>query len=300
MEMVQTKVITPILKVLSTAALALSVPVASLLFPSCCSHSPEFVWEKFQMDGHRTGVVPSTAEDVNETMGKVENGVYKSPSGAVFKSGCTPLVAADMLAVQPQMSRLKEVVAYAPQALERKGVETALGNFLVDHLMEEVSRETGKKVDIGIINNGGIRVDIPKGNVLLDDIESMLPFKNYPCYVRLSGKEVLDIFNFMARTRMQVIGGASVEVENRTLKSLLIGGKPVELSRDYGVATLDFLLDGGDSLFIARNAKELIISEKKFVDVILPCVRALSAEGKPLEYQTDGRIRIIGDKRKPR
>ena len=56
-----------------------------------CSHS--YKWQKFSIDGHRTGVTVPSAGNVPEALGTVENGIYTSPNGEVFKDGATPVVA---------------------------------------------------------------------------------------------------------------------------------------------------------------------------------------------------------------
>jgi 2',3'-cyclic-nucleotide 2'-phosphodiesterase (5'-nucleotidase family) len=44
--------------------------------------------------------------------------------------------------------------------------------------MAKVERLAGKKVHVGVGNFGGIRIDMPKGDIILDDMLSMFPFKN--------------------------------------------------------------------------------------------------------------------------
>ena len=282
MEMVQTKVIA-----FASAALLL------------CSCGPGFSWEAFRMDGHRTGVTAPYATNVPEALGTVENGIYTAPNGAVFDGGAAAATAADMIAVQPRLASLKEVVAYAPRTMTRDGDETELTNFLVDNLMAEVAKASGKKVDVGVMNFGGIRVDIPQGDVILEDIVSMLPFNNYPCLVTLKGEDLLTTFEFMASTMPQVLGGVEFEVENNRIKKILIGGEALDKEKYYRVATIDFLLDGGDGLKLGRNAKDLFIMKEKLSDVILPCIRRLTEEGKPLEYKTDGRVKFTGTRTWP-
>ena len=280
--MVQTKVV--------------AIAAAALLLCSC---GPRFSWEVFRMDGHRTGVTPPYASNVEEALGRVDDGVYTAPNGAVFNGGATAAAAADMISVQPQLAALKEVVAYAPKTLTRNGDETELTNFLVDNLMIEVAKASGKKVDVGIMNFGGVRVDIPQGDVVLEDIVSMLPFKNYPCLVTLKGEDLLTTFEFMASTMPQVLGGVEFEVEENKIKKILIGGEPLDKEKYYGVATIDFLLDGGDGLKLGRNAKDLFIMKEKLSDVMIPCIKKLTEEGKPFEYKTDGRVKFTGKRTYP-
>ena len=256
-----------------------------------CSHS--FKWESYPIDGHRTGAAVPTATNVPEALGVVEDGVYTSPNGTVFNGGSTPEVARLLIEVQPAMARLKEVIAYAPEPMVKHKPEDPLCNFIVDRLfadMSAIAAPTGRKVDLAFTNRGGIRQDIAQGDVLLDDIVSMLPFANYLSYVQLEGRDLRNIFEFMAENGIQAVSGARIVIKDRKLVSVEIGGKPLDDDRLYGVATIDFLLDGGDGYKFARNAKDYLLTDIRIGDAVLADIRKMTAEGKELKYFTDGRI----------
>ncbi len=271
------------------ALLALS----SLLLAGCrATTEPVFTWQSLEIDGHRTGVTSPSADNVPEAMGRMEGKVYKAPNGQSFKGGATPEAAALMLAAQPSMARLKEVIAISARNMDKHRPESELSNMAVDIVMQETERLTGRKVDVGVINFGGIRTSMPKGPVLLDDIVSMFPFKNYLTYVALPGYELRRIFEYMADGNLQAVGGVKLVIRDRKLVSALVGGKPISDSKTYGLATIDFLLDGGDGLKLARGCKELIITECKVVDAVEPYIRAVTARGDTLDYAMDGRVVI--------
>ncbi|MCQ2182206.1 MAG: 5'-nucleotidase C-terminal domain-containing protein [Bacteroidales bacterium] len=266
---------------------------------SCAQTKQEgysFVWTKHVMDGSLTGVTSPNAENVPEALGTIENGVYTAPNGKVFRGGSTPAVVADMLEVQPQMADLKQVIGYCEKEMSAYSPESELSNWTVDTVMEETARLTGKKVDVGFTNFGGIRTFFPEGPVLREDVEAMFPFKNYLCYVSLKGSDLRALFERFAKKRVEVVGGVEFVIKDRKIQKLLVGGKPVDDNKYYGVATIDFLLDGGDGVSIAKNAKELIITDVKVVDAMLPAARKFAEEGKPISYHTDGRVRIISSK----
>ena len=149
-------------------------------------------------------------------------------------------------------------------------------------------------MDVGFANFGGIRVDMPKGDVLLDDIMSMFPFKNKLCYLELKGSDIRVILEQMAREYWQVVGGVRcVADKNGKLLSAEIGGQPLDDDKVYGVTTVDFLLNGGDGYSIAKNALEVNVLDVYVIDVVLPYVKKLTAEGKPVEYKADGRVQIL-------
>lgn len=244
------------------------------------------------MNNTRTGCRAAAADNVPEALGTMHGKVYVAPNGRKFRRGSTPVVAGILLAAQSRMARLKEVIATSTREMVRDYPESELTNWFVDELMRAVADSTGRQVDVGIVNFGGIRVDMPAGNVTLDDIQSMFPFKNKPCYVAMPGSELQEILQNMAATRFQVLGGVQVVARDGKLESVLIGGKPLDVKKVYGVATIDFLLNGGDGLRLARNAKDLVILDSYVIDLIVPYVRSLASAGKPIEYQKDGRIQI--------
>lgn len=253
----------------------------------------DFKWQRVRMDGSRTGVTAPSAENIPEALGTVNGRSYQAPNGRKFCGGVTPAVAQALIDAQPRMAEVKEVIAYAPKAMLLGEPESELSDWYIDELARATETRAGKKVDVAIANFGGIRVDMPQGDVLLDDILSMFPFKNYLCYVQLRGKEVRALLEQFAATRWQVVSGPRCVVKDGKLVSALIDGKPIDDKKIYGVATISFLLNGGDDIFVARNAVSLEeFRDVYIIDVILPYVRSLTAAGRSVAYETDGRIII--------
>ena len=268
--------------------------LTSLFLGCSCSRQDGLSWRRVSMDGSRTGVTPIGVDNIPSTLGTIDSLNYHAPSGRTFEKGSATYAAASLLlAAQPAMSDVKTVLAHSTREMMRHDYpESALGDWYIDLLMREVERLAGKKVHFAITNFGGIRVDMPAGEVLKDDILSMFPFKNKLCYLELEGRDIRALLEQLAAGRWQVVGGARCVVEDGCLVSVIIDGEPLEDDRVYGVATISFLLDGGDDLHVARNAKKLEILPYYIIDVVLPYVESLEAQGKPIEYEKDGRIII--------
>ena len=252
-------------------------------------------WTRKPVDGRMTGVVSAGPDNVAEAMGYIDRGRYHSPSGKVYgrKSSVTR-AATLMIGAQESMREVKQVIAFSSEEMVKDGPESALSNWFIDALMESVSEISGRKVDIGFTNFGGIRVDMPKGDVLLDDILSMFPFRNNLCYLELRGRDVRAILEQMASSGWQVIGGVRcVSSRDGRLLSAEVDGEPLDDDKTYGVATVSFLLDGGDGYSIAKNALRLDIFPQVIIDAMLPYVQSLTAAGKNIEYSRDGRVVIV-------
>lgn len=249
-----------------------------------------FKWKSVLSDGSRTGVTAPLADNVDKALGHFEGRTYVAPNGRRFPKRSSAAKAAKlMIEAQPAIADLKEVVGYCPEGMVRKGDEATLELWVVDMMMEATEKAAGKKVDIGIMNHGGIRVDMPQGDVLKDDIMSMLPFKNYLCYLTMSGENLISFFNSMA-DHMQIVGGAKVTLQDGKVKELLIGGQPVERGKTYGIATIDFLLDGGDDIFVARDADSLVQTDVMIFDAANAYLKAIASEGKMIEKEFENRV----------
>ncbi len=252
-----------------------------------------YTWSRSRIDGSRTGVTSPSAENWEKALGTVNGKAYHSPSGKTFKEGTVSDVAEIVFAAQPAMAPVKRVVGYSPEAMVRSYPECALSNLFIDTVMAATEKASGRKVDIGVANFGGIRVDMPKGEILEDDIMSMFPFKNTIVYVSLKGKDIRAFLESMAAGRFQVLGGVRVVAENGRLVSAEIGGKPIDDEKVYGLATISFLLNGGDDLFLARNAIEILeFPEADIYDVIMAYIEGETAAGRPVVYKADGRVQI--------
>ena len=260
----------------------------------------EYRWKHSLMDGSRTGCEAPAKDNVDEALGTFKGGRYIAPNGKTYRKnsivGRTARIVKD---AQPAMARVKDVIGYSTNAMDVSYPESALSDWFVDIIMAKTEKLAGKKVDIGVVNFGGIRIDMPQGDIILDDMLSMFPFKNQLVYVEHTGKQIRTILEKMAADRFQVLGGVRVVAEGGKLLSAEIGGEPIDDDKVYGLATITFLLEGGDGLTLAENALSVTAFEEDIIDAVLEFVYAETAAGRPIEYQTDGRV-VIKDYRKKR
>lgn len=233
----------------------------------------EYSWKADSMDGSRRSAV--------------ENGTIKLKKNSA--AARTLMVVQD---AQPAMARVKEVIGHSKEALSKDYPESGLSNWNVDVLMQKVGELSGKKIDIGFSNFGGIRVDMPKGEILLDDILSMFPFRNNLVYLEHKGSTIRALLESMASKRFEPFGGMKVEVKYGKIESILVGGEPLQDDKVYTVATNNFLLYGGDGIYLAKDAVSMVIYDALVQDAMLESIRRTEAEGKIFEYNCDSRIII--------
>ena len=294
--MVETEIIRVMRKGLSIiAAIVLS---ASFALAQDAADTLVLQWKHEKVDGHRTGVTAPSADNVKTAIGTVEKGVYTAPNGRRFKKGATPAVAQLMLDAQPAMASVKEVIGYSEKEMLRYRPQCELSNWFTDFLRRKTAELTERKVDVAIYNYGGIRTDMPQGPITVDDIMSMFPFRNSLCYVALKGADLRAIFEYLAQTQMQAVSGVQLVIRDHQLESVKVGGEPLDDKKTYGVATINFLLTGGDGLFIAKNALELIDSGVYVKDAIIPYIQRLTRESTAIEGKLDDRVVIVESEEK--
>ena len=92
-------------------------------------------------------------------------------------------------------SLLNEVVGRSSVVLSVNGAdgarlvrnrETAIGNFCAD------AYRTVMGAQIGLVNGGGIRADIPEGDVTYEDVLNVHPYGNMACLVEATGQQIVD------------------------------------------------------------------------------------------------------------
>lgn len=99
-------------------------------------------------------------------------------------------------------TEMNEVIATSDIALScttKDGIrlvrnrETAIGNLCAD-----AYRIVGD-ADIGLVNGGGIRADIPQGDITYADMLAVHPFGNTLCVVKATGQEIIDLLETACR-----------------------------------------------------------------------------------------------------
>lgn len=125
--------------------------------------------------------------------------------------------------------QLNQVIGYASSEISRSS--PALGHLLVDAWLYRFPR-----AEIAISNWGGIRQDIPAGDITLGTILGVFPFENALVVLQLTGQQI--IANHQCCN--PVLGGMTSQGGYA-----LMDGTPIQPDQTYTVITTDYLYDGG-------------------------------------------------------
>jgi 2',3'-cyclic-nucleotide 2'-phosphodiesterase (5'-nucleotidase family) len=182
------------------------------------------------------------------------------------------------------------------QTAEVRTRETTMGNLIADALREAL------QADVALVNGGGIR-----GNRLYEagatltrhDILQELPFGNSGVLVELSGAELLaalengvsqvekKVGRFPQLSGIRLTYNPGKPAGSRVL-DVQVGGKALDHTATYRVATNDFLFKGGDGYSSLSKGKVLIDASGGSL-IATTVMRYITTKGS-VAPQIEGRI----------
>ena len=188
------------------------------------------------------------------------------------------------------------VVGKSARYMTAQRPEGTLSNLLSDILVW-AAKDYNEKVDFGVYNMGGVRADLPKGEVTYGDVLDVAPFENKISFITMSGADVLELFSQMASVGGEGVSGSvrMVITKDGKLVEAKINGEPVDPAKDYRVTTIDYLLGGTDKMEAFRkgrdiNAPKEVTNNTRFI--IMNYFREMTKQGKVVDSEIEGRVVI--------
>lgn len=191
-----------------------------------------------------------------------------------------------------ELKRLEKVIGYSSQSLSvRDGkLESTLGNLIADILIEECNpvfkNLLGKNIDFCLLNYGGIRGTMNKGNITQYDLFTIMPFKNLATVVRLDGNKILELLKYLNKENIaHPVSGINIEFENEKITTI-IGGEEFDINKSYYVLTSNYLQEGGDKMNFFKDPLELHELNLNIRDILITNIK----KRKSLSSKLDNRI----------
>lgn len=172
---------------------------------------------------------------------------------------------------------LNEVVAHSDRELSSERLlvrrnESELGNLAADAF------RWAAKSDIAIINGGGLRANLPAGDVKKRDIMAIFPFGNTLRVAEIKGATIREMLEHSVEYYPASFGGF-LDVSGLTfsydpskpgkhrVQDIFVGGQPLDADKIYTIALADFQTSGGDDYTMLKDLK--IVGELGTFDEIL-------------------------------
>lgn len=223
---------------------------------------------------------------------------------------------------------LKKVVAKTDVELTTKdpvtgeravrSAETNLGDLCADAYRVMLD------ADVAFVNGGGVRADIPAGDITYEQIINVHPFGNEACVVETTGQDILDALEMGARVTPEENGGflqvsgltytidtsipssvmlndekEFVKVEGeRRVKDVLVNGAPIDPEKTYTLASHNYMLKSGGDGFVMFKDDPLLkdcvmIDNQVLINYIVDELGGVVSEDYA-DPAGQGRIKVTG------
>jgi 2',3'-cyclic-nucleotide 2'-phosphodiesterase (5'-nucleotidase family) len=137
-----------------------------------------------------------------------------------------------------------------------------LGRILSDYLLKEGSKYTfnamGFPCHIALINHGGIRSSIPKGDVTNKSMYEIMPFENEMVILEINGQQMDSLLSFLSAKNIAAVSGLTLEVKGNNYTKATIAGLPFDSKKSYWIVANDYVQKGGYFFNMLKYPKQII------------------------------------------
>lgn len=148
------------------------------------------------------------------------------------------------------------------------------------------------RADIGIMNVGGIRQNMPQGDVTEGLMLATFPFANRMVLTAVKGADIIDALKAAAKKGGEGIS-ANVRVvtdKDGNLRRVVIDGREMDPEKTYTVSTIDYVAAGNDDLDGLGRGNVLWRDSQEMAVPMLRYVNHLTSLGLPIAPDPTGRF----------
>jgi 2',3'-cyclic-nucleotide 2'-phosphodiesterase (5'-nucleotidase family) len=192
---------------------------------------------------------------------------------------------------QQMDAQMNGVIGQCAKELPKTGgTETLLGNFFADAVTAE-SMKIEPAIDFAMpTTKGGLRNNLPKGNITLSNMFELMPFENELVLLKLKGTDVEQLLNFIAASDGEPVSNIKLKIKDKQAYDVLIKGQPFDKTKTYLVLTSDYIANGGDNAKGLANPIEKRNLGLLVRNALVNYVKSQTAAGKLIDANLDGRI----------
>jgi 5'-nucleotidase len=159
--------------------------------------------------------------------------------------------------------------------------ESPLGNLVADEIRNATA------ADVGLTNGGGLRADLPAGELTYGALFESLPFDNRLATMTMTGAELKQLLTKNVAHDKGILSLSGVRVRARCQGPALqveltrLDGKPVGDDASLKIGTTDFLANGGDDFAqLAAARPPTFLESEPLRDVVAADLEKRAAAGQ--------------------
>ncbi len=200
------------------------------------------------------------------------------------------MVAKAEAMVAPMISKIIGATTAGISRSANAAGESPLGNLIADAQRHKMG------TDFSFMNAGGIRADIPTGNVTWGDLFTVQPFGNNLVTMNLTGAQIVQLLNQQwagqPYPRILKISGLTYTWDNalpendRIVEVRKADGSLLDMAASYSVTVNSFIAAGGDKYTVLTEGTNRVIGAND-LDAL---IEHISAMPQPFNAVIEGRI----------
>lgn len=164
---------------------------------------------------------------------------------------------------------MSKVLTKSNEEFTKSRPQSNLTTLMAKICFEQSSKYLKKPIDFSLVNLGGIRSSLPKGDITLENAYTLMPFDNELCVLEIKSDSVKSMVNYLIDRGGEPISGLAIHFKDSILSEILINDKPLKASKSYFVATTDYLANGGDKMDFFKNPLNRFDLSVKYRDEII-------------------------------
>jgi 5'-nucleotidase len=181
-------------------------------------------------------------------------------------------------------------------------LESAEGNFFTDLMLA-----ARPEANVALTNGGGLRADIPAGDLTYGRLYEAMPFDNRFAVIDLKGKHIRRLVTTNIQRGAGIYAWGGLVAKARCKAGLLdvevnVAGKPLVDDGSYKLVTSDFLASGGDASVIGRlrlPEGSIKMTDVIIRDAIADVLRKRKGKIDPASYHSATKRRIDYEGQRP-
>jgi 2',3'-cyclic-nucleotide 2'-phosphodiesterase (5'-nucleotidase family) len=184
---------------------------------------------------------------------------------------------------------MSQVIGFATVTLYYKQPESPISNFLADAMKQMGEEKFKRKIDVAVVNAGGIRSYLPKGEITLQNVFEIMPYDNLIVLQELKGATLKKFLDYTASKGGWGVSGVKMHIKDHKADSIVINGKLLDENATYIVANTDYVAKGGDNTKDLKDIPQLSIGYL-YRDAIIEYIQQFTKKGKPVTAAIERRV----------
>jgi len=179
-------------------------------------------------------------------------------------------------------AEMNEVLTYSKINLTKKGSESLLGNFVTDLCLNYADAH------MCVMNNGGLRTTINKGNITRGKLYELMPFENELVLLELNKTDYLGLLQYICKRGGEPFSGINITMNKEG--EIINNSWPVDFAKGESIKVLtsDYLANGGDKMNFFKDKEQRKVGIKIRDAIIDHCSKT-----DTITATLDRRLRII-------